>query len=356
MASGAYEKARLRCLYNNTLENTNMFWVQYPVMSSILYCISVLVPITVICSCWFLCTDISVWTHLIYLFGTYITENMTFMLFHMLLHATFVEVHPDEIKTKMTIFHKVAYLHHYYNPMILSLVDFRTYILSYFTGSFECISSPSAKWLSMHRVIALIGGLLSMYYAEFHMNILLVYTGYCLNLVRLYKHVLFIIVYLFTKDILGTRGAVLYGCYGLLMVYIQALVHRWYHTPPSKRCIHFGSMLYTGMMMLEWIHLISTQYHTYHHKHSIVTMHEVEVWNDMWMPVIFTSTVDKLWQSAQAVYVHGEHRMTEYIHAYIRYRIVIASVLLPFCIGLCKHCILLLGSAYLNYTLMPASP
>ena len=61
----------------------------------------------------------------------YISENIHFLLFHYNLHAKFLE---KNYKSSDYVY--AAYLHHYVNPQIFSLLDYYVYMIHYIQSLF----------------------------------------------------------------------------------------------------------------------------------------------------------------------------------------------------------------------------
>ena len=127
------------------------------------------------------------------------------------------------------------------------------------------------------------------------------------------------VIYFFAKEVVGNDCALLYISYFMVMLYIQALTHLWYHTSKKNRRLQFGVLPYYFMSLLERINVISTEQHKIHHNHSVDNMDNVEMWNDLWMPDSLNIYINNEWRNMINVYEENKENMI--IYYYNKYRL-----------------------------------
>jgi hypothetical protein len=296
---------------------------------NILYLFSYHIPFFIIMHFLFI-SPISYFTHICYIIVTYFVDNILFIIGHLSLHASFIETDTVNLQHLPT-FTLIAYLHHYHNPLIFSAMKFREYMLAYI-GSFSYVHNNFVSIFNYFFAFIILS-----FYFSVNINIILVVILYATYYLGLYKWLVNCLIYLFCKDIIGENNALLYVCYSFLMLYVQGLVHLWYHTKVSQRQTHFGKILFIMMTLMEKINLISTETHKIHHSHNYKNIQDSELWNDLWVPNIFNTYAEQMWNEMVNVYVSGKRNMETYIGNYFGYRAFILIILPPILIGVCGN-------------------
>jgi hypothetical protein len=256
----------------------------------------------------------SVCTHIVIAICGYFHNNIFFMMSHISLHTSFIEVPEKE----MRVVTYAAYLHHYYNPSLLYPMDFYEYQFAYLHYiDYKKTNNVSLKLL-FNVILSLI---IYFLYPNVYLQILLwlllsLYFGAVhLSLCT----IMFANLYI-NKDL---HFAVLVMLYHILFQYFQALVHMWYHVPLSKDKKHLGIILYNICSFLEYICIFDKITHRIHHKHDINSLHETEIWSDMKVPQFVENIASNIWDHVNKKYVKGHRYMTDYMGKFIIARIII---------------------------------
>lgn len=228
---------------------------------------------------------ISLYTHVSFLILSYIQENLSFILRHIYLHVNFLYTKPTF--NDMGIFCYTAYIHHYYNSLIFSQLEFMGYCNHYILSPVFILQ------------ISIIGYI--MYYSGVNNTHIIIYT-----------------------------------CYQILQNYLQAIVHLWYHTIKSKKLEHFGPLLYNIMLALESVKIISSEKHKLHHSHQIDNMEDVEVWNDLYLPPFVNNIGDTIFKYIVTLNKPNEEKLKTYMIIMITGLIIIILTITYICVFLCR--------------------
>jgi len=240
----------------------------------IIYNIFYRVPITLLFSS-ILFSSTSIFTHANFILLSYIQEQLVFILGHISLHVNFLYSKPTI--NDMGHFCYIAYIHHYYNSLIFSQYNFLHYCIAYIAGTFK------VKYFNINELIYVLVLPILIYIIPHNgIFILLSAVSSYIGLTRLSQ--LSIVGYIMNYCGVSNTNIIIYSCYQILQIYLQAITHLWYHTVKSKKLQHFGPLLYNIMLTLEDVKIVSSEEHKLHHNHRIDNMEDVEVWYDLYVP------------------------------------------------------------------------
>ena len=233
----------------------------------------------------------SFYYHIVCFILTYIREQVLFMLGHLSVHTHFNYSKPNI--NGMGLFCFGAYIHHYYNPLIHSQMNFYSYCNQYI----ECLHDASS-FINQHKsftknIICLFIPLCFIIPNNYGLVYLSVLT-YNVGMNRIYY--LFIVGYVMKFYNVDNINICIYVLYEIFHGYLQAITHLWYHTLKSKRKQHFGLFLFYLMSFLENIQIVSSKIHKIHHKHHLHNLIEVEVWNNLYVPRFIHNYVDNIFK------------------------------------------------------------
>jgi hypothetical protein len=76
----------------------------------------------------------------------------------------------------------------------------------------------------------------------------------------------------------------------------QALVHEWYHVPPSERRAYFSFAVYDYLAALERIGVADTVLHRQHHRNDSHALLKASDFFDTWAPASANAAVDRAWR------------------------------------------------------------
>ena len=76
----------------------------------------------------------------------------------------------------------------------------------------------------------------------------------------------------------------------------QALVHEWYHVPPSERRTWFSSAVREYLAALEWIGVANTTLHRRHHRDDSHALLNASDFFDTWAPASASAAADRAWR------------------------------------------------------------
>ena len=254
----------------------------------------------------------SLYIHILLLTITYFFDNLGFMVGHMNVHKNFMNAGIDYVFAEKNFnqFTYIAYLHHYYNPFILSMVPkeflliylgstasnkknnlftnkIKSKLFIFFVLYFIIICSAGAQIFSNNIQVPT--------WAWCFINILNIIVTNVSGLGRISMWYTFtFIFYAFTRNL---QISFLFLSYIAFSTFLQAVSHSWYHTPNKKKYAYFGIFTYYLGCMLESIGIFDVYKHHMHHKHMIQNMETVEKFENMSMPNFVVELFDNIWDS-----------------------------------------------------------
>jgi len=224
---------------------------------------------------------------------TYIQEQIIFMIGHISVHVHFNYAKPTINDMGLFSF-GIGYIHHYYNYLIHSKMNFYSYCNQYIEN-LHLKSSLINQYKSFTKNILFIFFIPLYFIMPNNYNILyLSLLFYYLDLARL-SYLLFIGYFMKIYNV-NNIYICIYILYQIFHIYLQAITHLWYHTLESNKKQHFGLFLYYLMSFLEKIKIISSKTHKIHHKHRLNNLTEVEIWYDLYIPSFINSYADNLFK------------------------------------------------------------
>ena len=222
----------------------------------------------------------------------YALDNWIFMSLHLILHKTF-ERYPkvQDAKRNMSAMTYVAYLHHYVNPRIFSMLKPNLALLYLDNVIFHPNETP--RITKFHVMIALMLSCLA------RQNIIFMTIAGVLNKCK--KHSLYFYVVLFTAyaNVLAWRiDLTLFACASTaFMLLLQLYSHNWYHTTDKDKRKQWGSIEYMLLQTMDYVGVINTFKHKVHHTHTLKNMHQAEDFADMWVPRPVEWLFDWFWNT-----------------------------------------------------------
>ncbi len=110
---------------------------------------------------------------------------------------------------------------------------------------------------------------------------------------------------------------------------LQGSIHEWYHYPKRRRLEYFHPATHYFFTFLEKVRIADGKRHSYHHRHQLHNLQDVELWLDLAIP-----WGDKLptylWKKVLKLYRPGEIRMVPAISILIYFTYVFLHSLLTF--------------------------
>jgi hypothetical protein len=167
---------------------------------------------------------------------TYIQEQLLFMLGHISLHIHFNYAKPTINDMGLFCF-GIGYIHHYYNFLIHSQMNFYSYCNQYIENQ-HLQSSLINQYKSFTKNIICVFIPLVFFIPNYYKLLYLSVLTYNLGLLRFSG--LFIIGYIMKYYNVENIHISIYILYQLFHIYLQAITHLWYHTIESKKKEHFG--------------------------------------------------------------------------------------------------------------------
>ena len=234
----------------------------------------------------------SFYYHVVCFFFTYVQEQILFMLGHLKLHIKFNQSKPT-IDDMGLFCYGMGYLHHYYNSLIFSQINFYSYCNQYLDRHFT-----KSSFINQYKSFTL--NILCFFVPIMYF---IIPDNYNLLLLGLLTHKLGFIRYYFFYTILLMKyynvnniNISIYLCYQMIHIYLQAITHLWYHTLKYNRKHHFGILLFYSMTFLEKIQVISCKQHKKHHGHHLHNLTDVEIWNDLYIPRFLNTFIDNIFK------------------------------------------------------------
>lgn len=242
-------------------------------LNEIIYNIFYRVPISLLFSS-IIFSSVPIYTHVCLFILSYIQENLLFILGHISLHLNDLYVNPS--LKDMGVFSLISYVHHYYNSFIFSQYNFLSYCNGYIIVNFKYTYNVNELlYLVLLPIFTYIipnNGIFLMLSAA---------SSY-IGLTRLSQ--LSIVGHIMYCCGVNTKYTVIYTCYQILQSYLQAIVHLWYHTPGAEKQQHFGPLVYSILLYIEEVKLISSEEHKLHHSHNRHNMEDTDLWNVLYVP------------------------------------------------------------------------
>lgn len=195
----------------------------------------------------------------------YVFNQINFLIGHTRFHASFIEV--PEAEMNVVCHH--AFIHHYRNIGVFHETWLETRV-SYFLDAKAGVGRTALGFLVLLPAIAVV----------------------------LYQ----------VNPVVG----IAYLSSQFLVEVLQSTIHEWYHNPVKNRKAFYSFPVYWAFTLLEKVGLASTKRHALHHRNQLSNLNEVELWQDLYMPLgeILPSW---LWKNAVARYVPGKTHMSEYM-------------------------------------------
>jgi hypothetical protein len=194
----------------------------------------------------------------------YVVENVQFVVTHVGLHASFVEMPERQMGT---ITHH-SFVHHYRNP--------RVYHQTWLESRLAYFFCPRRGLRSVTTRVALV-------------------------------------VYLAVAAIVGgydpTAAIAALSCMGLTRG-LQTVAHEWYHH--DDRAGFYTAPVFGLLTLLERVGVMSTSRHLQHHRHHLHSLDAVHHWTDLYLPG-GDALGDALWEAALQRHVPGEDRMVRFV-------------------------------------------
>ena len=75
----------------------------------------------------------------------------------------------------------------------------------------------------------------------------------------------------------------------------QALVHEWYHVPPSERAAYFSPAVHDYLAALEYLGVANTAIHKQHHRNDSRAFLQASDFFDTWVPEFANAVVNEAW-------------------------------------------------------------
>jgi hypothetical protein len=247
--------------------------------------------------------NIPLYYHAIMFGISYFYDNIMFIFGHFNLHKLFYTYpKPKDAIKHMNPFIYIAYLHHYYNPLIFS--TFPKEILTLYLGPIPS-NNNRVESFRPYRLIKSIIYIISsniLYKFMFPQYYSIVWAGIMTGIICKLSGLSHItlwclqhaIIYHFTNNLAFANVFTAYIAFTFLL---QGLAHHWYHTLNKRKFSYYGPFRYYLCSFLETIKIYDSEKHKIHHQHQKRNMHEAEHWEDMWIPSFMSNMFDKLWDN-----------------------------------------------------------
>jgi len=232
-----------------------------------------------------------IYCHISFFMLTYLQERIIFMANHISLHVRFNYLKPTV--EDMGSFCYFAYIHHYYDPLLFSKMNFYSYCNQYI-GSAHSSSSLVNLYNCNKEYFMLILLPFSFVISDTYIFLYLSAVTYNLSLVR--PGSFFLVAHLMKINNINNTYICMYTSYQIVQVYLDAVSHLWYHTPESKRNLHFGRILWSLMTILEKMKIVSSDEHKIHHSHNIHSLTDVDIWNDLYVPKVLNDATSNVFK------------------------------------------------------------
>lgn len=237
--------------------------------------------------------DVRLSMHLLLIFISYVLDQIIFFTGHISLHVNFIK-HKNNYDN-FGSYLGVAFIHHYYDPIIFHKLNFYNLTNSFLMTPFQkqyFLLDENNKYLNYIGL----GFYLFLCSKMNFDNILLLCTFVCyiLKIDRLVRINIFSIVSNHF-NLLNKEEIIIFYCYQILVLLLQKTTHIWYHTPFKMRRVKFN-ISYYFYIFLENIGIISTIEHKKHHLHDINNLEKAELWNDIYVPKFINDYAEKYWQ------------------------------------------------------------
>lgn len=241
----------------------------------------------------------SLYYHVVCFFLTYVQEQILFMLGHLKLHIKFNYSKPT-IDDMGLLCYGIGYLHHYYNSLLYSRMNFYSYCNQYLDRQHQ-----TSSFINQYKSFKLnvLCFFIPMYFIIPN-NYNLLYLSLLTYNLGFIRHYFFYTIIIMKYYNVNNINIFIYLCYQMIHGYLQAITHLWYHTLKSNRKHHLGRPLFYLMTCLEKIEVISSKQHKNHHGHHLHNLNEVEIWNDLYVPQFFNTFIDSIFKyTTQSNYV-----------------------------------------------------
>jgi len=251
----------------------------------------------------FLYQNSSFLTNIIFFSITYFFDNLGFMIGHMNVHKNFmIYIHKDNISGEKILnqFTYIAYLHHYYNPYILSMMP-RNFLLIYLGPT---VSNVNKSLFIQNKYYVI-----SMFLYGFICNVFMIYNNFYITIISIFNIIYFdkiglsrisfwYMIWLYYYSITDHfNNSLLFLSYVIINNLLQSLSHNWYHTYNKDKYEYYGFFLFYLSNLMEFIGIFDNKEHHNHHKHQIDDMNNVETFNNMYMPRFIIKLYDKIWKN-----------------------------------------------------------
>jgi hypothetical protein len=249
-----------------------------------------------------------IYCHISFFMLTYLQEQILFMLNHVSLHVRFNYSKPT-IEDMGCFCYGIGYVHHYFDPLLYSKMNFYSYCNQYIE-SVHSSSSLVNLYNCNKEYYMLILLPFSFVISDTYIFLYLSAVTYNLSLIR--YAFFFLVAHLMKINDINNTYICMYTAYQIIQVYLQAITHLWYHTPESKKKIHFGRILWSLMAFLEKMKIVSSDEHKIHHSHNIHSLTHVEMWNDLYVPIVLNGAASNVFKYLIDLDVTNEKKISFY--------------------------------------------